>query len=277
MDYKKNSSAIGVFDSGVGGLTILHDLVRAFPNEHFIYLGDTARLPYGNKSPEVIRRYTEEALRFLHSLKCKAIVIACNSASAQFDSDSFQDLPVYTMIQPTAQAAIEKTESGKIGVIGTRATIQSQAYQKMIFKLAEHRKEVVVHSEPAPLFVPLVEEGWTDDPITNLIAFRYLQPLLQKGIDTLILGCTHYPLLSRAIQRICTNSVTLIESGSALVQVIEKDILSGKFQISNLEKSEEPIQLLATDSSLRIEAFAHDLLSQIHSEIQIQPLRQVQL
>jgi len=259
------SNPIAVFDSGIGGLTVLRSLAERFPNEKFIYLGDTARLPYGNKSPEAIRKYTLQALNFFSNMSCKAIVIACNSASSQFPEKEKNGTPIYTVIFPGAFAALQKTH-GRIGILGTRATIQSQAYEKILTKLSkEQNKTIEIFSSPAPLFVPLAEEGWFEDPITNLIAFRYLQPLLQNRIDTLILGCTHYPLLQNAIQKVCTNSVTLIESGEALADQIELDMKTGLLTKSD-SKERASLKLYATDSSLSLEGLARELLP--HSPIE---------
>lgn len=259
---------IAVFDSGIGGLTVLRSLAYRFPNEKFLYLGDTARLPYGNKSPEAIRKYTLQALNFFAPMNCKAIVIACNSASSQFPETEWNGIPVYTVIQPGAITAL-KQASSRIGVLGTRATIQSGMYEKIIRKLAgEQNKKIEIFSSPAPLFVPLAEEGWLDDPITNLIVYRYLQPLLQNKIDTLILGCTHYPLLRNAIQKVCTNAVTIIESGEALANQIQQDMQTGRMvsvSVAAMGSSaaiadENSIELYATDSSVLLENFAHELL-----------------
>ena len=269
-------NCIAVFDSGVGGLTVLRSLVHAFPNEKFIYLGDTARLPYGNKSPEVIRRFTLQALNFFLPMGCKAIVIACNSASCHFPETEHEGIPVYTMITPAAETALQET-NGIIGVLGTRATIQSGAYERTLSELAtKQNKKIQVYSNAAPLFVPLAEEGWTDDPITNLIAFRYLQPLLQKNIDTLILGCTHYPLLIHPIQKVCTSSVKLITSGEALSSQMEKDFQTGRVKKTEALDS-QTIELFATDSSNLLETFAYNLLPQVNPRIQIQALKTIEL
>ncbi|MGZ5279028.1 MAG: glutamate racemase [Pseudobdellovibrionaceae bacterium] len=182
---------IGVFDSGVGGLTVLKELAAHFPNEEFLYLGDTARLPYGTKSPETIRQYSEQILNFLTARKVDALIIACNTASSQVPEKEWLSLPVFNVIEPGAEFAVASSENKHIGVLGTRALVASGAYQKEILKLSP---DAQVFAQSCPLFVPLAEEGWLEDPITNLIAYRYLHPLLESKIDTLILGCTHYPL-----------------------------------------------------------------------------------
>ncbi len=209
----KTSKPIGVFDSGVGGLSVLRHLQRILPNEHYIYLGDTARVPYGNKSEETIREYTEQAVRFLLSLDAKLIVIACNTASAIAlkQAEAMSTVPVIGMIIPAANAAIAKSINGKIGVIGTRATIGSNAYPQTLAEFQTDKK-IEVTGKACPLFVPLAEEGFHFHPSAELIVKEYLAPLLEAGIDTLVLGCTHYPLLSPLIQRQLPD-VTLIDCG----------------------------------------------------------------
>lgn len=254
---------IGVFDSGIGGLTVLKALATHFPEEHFIYLGDTARLPYGTKSPATIRKYSEQVMNHLVEKKVKALVIACNTASSQVSETHWKDIPVYTVIEPGSQKALQVSENGLIGVIGTRATIQSQMYPEFIHALAKTQsREVIVTSQACPLFVPLAEEGLVDDPITNLIAFRYLQPMLQSGIDTMILGCTHYPLLKNSLQRVCTNTVTLVDSGSALCERLEQDFEIGVLEkVSVKESSERRIEILSTDLSSHMKSWALEIMS----------------
>lgn len=200
---------IGVFDSGVGGLTVLKQLCQTFPAQSWIYLGDTARLPYGTKSGVTIRTYTEENLQFLSQFKCQAFIIACNSASTQFPENSFNGLPVFKVIQPGAISALRETRNGKIGIIGTKATVNSRVYERELRAMG-FEGEVV--AQACPLFVPLVEEGLFHDPATDLIIDRYLRPMKEEGIDTLIMGCTHYPLLQQALRNYFGPSVTLVSS-----------------------------------------------------------------
>jgi glutamate racemase len=221
---------IGVFDSGLGGLTVLRELIESFPNEDFIYLGDTARLPYGTKSPSTIRKYSEQNIRFLAGQNVKAIIVACNSASTQISEDEWQGLPIYRVIEPGAAQALKKTQTLRVGVLGTRATVNSQAYVKA---LKSKNPAVEVFQQPCPLFVPLAEEGWDQDPITNLIAFRYLQPLLQAQIDTLILGCTHYPLLKNSIARVTGSAIELVDSGRAIAEILQQEFVSGRIERTN--------------------------------------------
>lgn len=210
---------IGVFDSGIGGITVLRELVKTFPKENFIYLGDTARLPYGSKSADTVRKYSVQNMQYLISRDVKAIVVACNTASTQVHEKSFEGRPVYNVIDPGAELAVRKTENKKIAILGTRATVRAGSYTKKILQLLP---DAEVLSQACPLFVPLAEEAWYDDPVTNLIAFRYLQNLKQADVDTVVLGCTHYPLLKSSIRKVFGNYVHLIDSGEAIsLQLVE--------------------------------------------------------
>ena len=206
---------IGIFDSGIGGLTVVRELERLSPGTPFAYLGDTARTPYGNKSAETVVRYALEDAAFLMEKGADAIVIACNSASA-VATDALRvahpGLPVFEVIAPAAEDALAATK-GVVGVIGTRATIASGAYERRIVG-----PKVRVIAQACPLFVPLVEEGWLEDAETKRIARRYLSPLRQAQVDTLILGCTHYPLIAPIIHRYMGNRVTLIDSAESVVR-----------------------------------------------------------
>ncbi|MBN9399285.1 MAG: glutamate racemase ['Candidatus Kapabacteria' thiocyanatum] len=204
---------IGVFDSGIGGLSVLKHLFRILPNERFVYLGDTARVPYGNKSTETIRNYSRQCSAFLMQHDVKMIVVACNTASA-LALDILQaemPVPVLGVIEPAAMEAVTRTHNGQIGVIGTRATIASNSYARSIDRSAGPRS-ITVHSQPCPLFVPLVEEGWLDTQATRLVAAEYLRPLIANHIDTLVLGCTHYPLLGPMLASMLPG-VALIDCG----------------------------------------------------------------
>lgn len=200
---------IGVFDSGIGGLTVAREIMRQMPNEKIIYFGDTARVPYGNKSQETVTRFSEQIVRFLNTFQVKTIVVACNTASA-YALDTLEkesEIPIIGVVKPGAKAAVEATRNGRIGVIATAATIGSKIYSKYITEL---NSDVTIHGKACPLFVPLVEEGLWDDPVTNEIARRYLAELIDIDIDTLILGCTHYPLIRTALGRIMGDRVTLV-------------------------------------------------------------------
>lgn len=221
---------IGIFDSGLGGLTVLKVLAKNFPNESFIYLGDIARLPYGNKSPETIRKYGDQILRYLKNEGVKAIVIACNSASTVYLGEkSFDGIPLLNVIEPGSRAALLKGDSS-IAVLGTSATIRSQAYGQTIKKLSP---ETTVLEIACPLFVPLVEEGVVNNEITDLVVRRYLAKVKDEKIPTVILGCTHYPVLADDIRKYL-GTVNLIESGEVLTQelrALKLAVTSGSRQI----------------------------------------------
>jgi glutamate racemase len=205
------SAPIGVFDSGLGGLTVAHEIMRQLPSESLIYFGDTARVPYGPKSPETVRRYSREIASFLLEQGVKAIVVACNTATAHAlpTLEAELDVPVLGVVAPGARAAVKGTRNGHIGVIGTEGTIRSGAYVRAIH--AEY-PEAKVTALACPLLVPLVEEGWTNHDATWSIAEEYLEPLLDDDVDTLVLGCTHYPLLKSVIGEIVGRDVRLIDS-----------------------------------------------------------------
>jgi glutamate racemase len=220
----ENTKPIGVFDSGIGGLTVLKEILDKLPMESTVYLGDTARVPYGMRSPETVTRYSFENTRFLSSKGIKMLVVACNTVSA-VSLEAIKKsvgIPVIGVIEPGAKAAVNATQSKRVAVIGTSATIRSSAYTKAILA-ADPSVEVFPMS--CPLFVPLVEEGWTDGPIVEMTAERYLRDVREKGIDTLVLGCTHYPLLKNVLSKIMGPGVTLIDSAIETAAEI-KDTLS---------------------------------------------------
>lgn len=249
---------IGVFDSGIGGITVLRRLAQEYPNESFIYLGDTARLPYGSKSPDTVRKYLIQNMKFLISRDVKAIVVACNTASTQVFEKTFEARPIYNVIDPGAELACNTTENKKIAIIATRGTIASNAYTKKIHAL---RPDVQVFAQACPLFVPLAEEGWYDDPITNLIAFRYLNHLKEKDVDTVVLGCTHYPLLKIAIQKIFGNYVKLVDSGDAISKQLSLDFQN---QVIERSDSKSPTVVVAlTDASDQFETLSNELMCSV--------------
>lgn len=195
---EKVSRPIGIFDSGVGGLTVMRALIERLPGEDLVYLGDTARVPYGNRGADTVRRYALNAARLLIEHRVKALVVACNTASA-FALEALTeklDIPVFGVIAPVAQAAAELSRSGEIAILGTRGTIRSNSYQQALLNL---RPDLNVHPIACPLLVPLAEEGWTKGVVTDQILAHYLQPLASTRVDTMILGCTHYPLMQGAI------------------------------------------------------------------------------
>lgn len=250
---------IGIFDSGVGGLTVMAAVRKVLPNESLLYLGDTARVPYGSKSAETILRYTEEALTFLAQKNVKAIVIACNSASAHalpYLRSKFH-FPIIGVIEAGVSEALRATQNKKIGVIGTTATISSEVYPKEL-KRRDGKTEIT--GIACPLFVPLVEEGWCDHSVTHEIAEHYLAPLKRAAVDTLILGCTHYPLLKRIIGKIVGEKIKLIDSGFAVAQNLKEVLLRQNL----LESAPSAVlhQLYVTDLPGRFETMARQFLEE---------------
>jgi len=259
---------IGVFDSGIGGLTVVAALRRRLPAESVLYLGDTARLPYGSKSPETVTRYTRNNLGFLIDKGVKAVVVACNTASAlalpRLERYEPQ-VPTWGVIEPGAQQAAEVSR-GRVGVIATESTVRSGAYTSALHR---RRSDLEVHAQACPLLVPLVEEGWHDDPVTEEVARRYLDPLLGAGIDTLVLGCTHYPLLKPLLQRVAGSDVTLVDSADAVARVVADSLaslgLARERTPHEAKPSDEPpleSHLFVTDASSGFARFAHRILAE---------------
>ena len=219
MNELNKSNPIGIFDSGIGGMTVVKRIISALPGENVIYFGDTARVPYGSKSNATVIEYSLQNARFLIEKNIKLLVVACNTASSVALDELRQhfNIPVIGMIEPGAQLAVQKTRQKKIGVIGTYATTSNQAYSEELLKLDN---EIFVIEKPCPLFVPLAEEGWTDHKATKIIAEEYLNELKELDIDTVILGCTHYPILAGIIQEVLGDDITLIDSGTASSMVV---------------------------------------------------------
>lgn len=231
MNVSRREKPIGVFDSGIGGLTVVRALREFLPNETIFYLGDTARVPYGGKSAATVERYSLEITEMLLGEHCKTVVVACNTASALALArlEATTPVPITGVIRPGAQAAVAATRNGHIGVIGTRATIKSGAYERALLALDP---AVRVSARPCPLFVPLIEEGWLESEITDGVVRQYLTPLVEDGIDTLVLGCTHYPLLRAAIGRFLGESVRLVDSAQncarAVAQLLQDEGLQAE-------------------------------------------------
>lgn len=228
IENSNRNAPVGVFDSGVGGLTVAREIMRQMPDESLVYFGDTARVPYGSKSKNTVIRYSRQIIRFLRTQNVKAIVIACNTATACALEEVKKDLdiPIIGVIDAGARTAIQATKNGKIGIIGTEATINSDVYTGIIKQM---KPNVEVYGKPCPLFVPLVEEGLLHDTVTDEIASRYMTVLKGRYIDTLVLGCTHYPLLRSTLQRIMGDEVTLInpayETAIELKHLLEENHL----------------------------------------------------
>ena len=259
MDVCKDAP-IGIFDSGVGGLTVAREVMRQLPNERIIYFGDTARVPYGSKSKENILKYSRQNVRFLKSRGVKAIVIACNTASAlaldEIKEES--DIPVIGVVKPGAKTAVSATKNKRIGVIATDATIKSELYTEYIHELDD---TITVIGKACPLFVPLVEEGMLHDEVTDEMARRYLSGLQTENIDTLILGCTHYPLLRSTVGRIMSDEVTLINPAYETAMRL-KSLLCEKDLNTTLQDApdEEKYEFFVSDGAGKFRTFANSIL-----------------
>lgn len=252
-----NKSPIGVFDSGVGGLTVVKEIMNQIPGETIIYFGDTARLPYGSKSKKTVITYTRQIIRFLMSNGVKAIVIACNTASA-FALETVKaefDIPIIGVVKPGAKVAAKSTRNGRIGVIGTEGTIQSGIYNEFLSKT---NPKVTVFGKACPLFVPLVEEGLIDDPITLEMARRYINVLMEKQIDTLVLGCTHYPLLRETIRKVVGDDVVLVNPAYETAKCLTK-VLS-EHGLRNDSTSKQSHKFYVSDGAEKFRAFANTIL-----------------
>lgn len=254
-----SNAPIGVFDSGIGGLTVAREIMRNLPSEKIVYFGDTARLPYGSKSKDTIIRYSRQIVRFLQSRGVKAIVVACNTASA-LALDTLEkeiDIPIIGVVKPGARVAAQATVSKRVGVIATEATIRSGLYTKLI---QEIDPEISVIGKPCPLFVPLVEEGWRKDPITEMIARRYLEVLQEQDIDTLILGCTHYPLLRKLIGDIMGDKVRLVNPAYETSMVLKKLLADQHMENQGGTKEEFPYRFYVSDAAEKFKEFANSIL-----------------
>jgi glutamate racemase len=221
------NNPIGIFDSGIGGLTVIKELIRLMPAENLVYFGDTARVPYGTRSVNLIKQYAVEDSAFLKQFNIKILIVACNTASAVAVDllKSSLSIPVTGVITPGVEAALHISKNKRIGVIGTTATIRSQAYNRHILDL---NREAQVFGQSCPLLVPLVEEGWIDDEITKLTVQKYLKPLLQNEVDTIILGCTHFPVIKHLIQEEAGPAIKLIDSGQETSKVVKKMLDNNK-------------------------------------------------
>jgi glutamate racemase len=254
----ESNQSIGIFDSGIGGLTVLKAIEEVLPHENLIYLGDTARVPYGNKSRETITRYSIENTQFLIQSGVKAIVVACNTASALALTELRKQfsVPIVGVIEPGAKAALGATKSREVGVIGTESTISSSSYSKAVQAVDP---KVRVWGIACPLFVPLAEEGWTHDEITEAVAHKYLSPFLKTPIDTLILGCTHYPLLKGILGKVMGEKVTLVDSAQETAHAL-KELLSEK-NLTRKEASRRTETLFVTDSPARFKEVGRNFLN----------------
>ena len=255
-----SDAPIGVFDSGVGGLTVVREIMRQIPNEKIIYFGDTARVPYGSKSKEVVTRYSRQIVRFLRTQRVKAIVIACNTASAMAleEIEKEINIPIIGVVRPGAKVAAEVTVNGKIGVIATDATIGSNVYTDYIHQINQN---VQVIGKACPLFCPLVEEGLLKDPVTDEIAMRYLTELNDIDIDTLILGCTHYPLIRSTIGKIMGDKVTLVNPAYETAREL-KELLTKENMLNEVKTGlgTNKYQFFVSDGAQKFQTFANSIL-----------------
>lgn len=252
-----NKAPIGVFDSGVGGLTVVKEIMNQIPGETIIYFGDTARLPYGNKSKKTVITYTRQIVRFLMTKGVKAIVIACNTASA-FALETVKaefDIPIIGVVKPGAKVAAETTKNGRIGVIGTEGTIQSGIYNEF---LSQTNPLVQVFGKACPLFVPLVEEGLIDDPVTLEMAKRYISELMDKEIDTLVLGCTHYPLLRKTIRKIVGDDIQLVNPAYETAKSLKEVLTENNIKNDNNLKLDH--KFFVSDGAEKFKRFANTIL-----------------
>ena len=253
------NAPVGVFDSGVGGLTVMREIMRQIPNESIIYFGDTARVPYGNKSKETVTRFSRQIVHFLKSHQVKTIVVACNTASA-YALDELEkecDIPIMGVVKPGAKAAVEATRNGKIGVIATEATIGSGIYSHYIKEL---KSSATIYGKACPLFVPLVEEGlW--DPVTEEIARRYLAELIDNDIDTLILGCTHYPLIRSTVRKVIGEQVTLVNPAYETAIELRKVLAdNGLLREAAPKLGENQYQFYVSDMAEKFKVFANSII-----------------
>jgi glutamate racemase len=256
---------LGFFDSGVGGLTVVRAVQELLPGENILYLGDTARLPYGSKSPETIRQFADEDTRFLLAHGVKAIVVACNTATAHA-LPALRELyrvPIIGVIEPGVEAALANPAAERIGIIATRGTIRSHAYQHA---LALRRTGLIIHGQAAPLLVPLVEEDWIEHPATAMVLKSYLDPLVEKGIDTLMLACTHYPLLIPVLKKLLPDDVRLVDSATTCAEHLRREL--ERLDLLASEVREGSLEIHLTDLSEEFEMLARRFLKKAPGRIQ---------
>lgn len=261
----KNQNPIGVFDSGLGGLTVVKAIRNVLPNESIIYFGDTARVPYGNKSPELIKEYSLQIADFLFERGTKIIVAACNTATALALGklqDKF-DIPIIGVVKPGVDSALKLTQNNRIGVIGTISTISSDVYETEL-KIKNH--SVKVTSTPCPLFVPLAEEGWLNEPATMLIVEKYLKPINEANVDTLILGCTHYPLLKEVIQEAVSSKIKLVDSAQAMATKTAELLMN--YGLLNGQNTKGDLRLFVSDLPAKFETVASRFLGEKISNVE---------
>lgn len=257
------NNPIGIFDSGVGGLTVLRAIKKMLPMEQLIYLGDTARVPYGNKSKETIVRYSIENTKFLMQFNIKMLVIACNTSTAmsiEILRNMFQ-IPIIGVIKPGAKRAVEVTKNKRIGVIGTVATIKSKAYQNII---RSYEKKAIIFAKPCPLFVPLVEEGLVKGPVAEAVIEMYLKDFKIKNIDTLVLGCTHYPLLKQTIEKFFDKKIQIVDSAEETAKIVKRVLEERK--LANTSEYKNDV-FFVTDAAERFLKVGNEIMRGILKEV----------
>ena len=260
MEEMQSLAPVGVFDSGVGGLTVAREIMRQLPNEKIVYFGDTARVPYGNKSKNNIIKYSRQIIRFLKTKGVKAIVVACNTASAIAleEIEPELDIPIIGVVKPGAKVAIEKTVNKKIGVIGTESMVNSGMYTDII---KNEDSEINVITKACPLFVPLVEEGWLKDSVTYEVARRYLEELQCHDIDTLVLGCTHYPLIRNTVGEIMGDKVTLVNPAYETAVSLRSLLNEKKLAAGNEHRYTGGMyEFYVSDTAEKFKSFANSIL-----------------
>lgn len=262
----EDARPIGVFDSGIGGLTVAREIVRRLPHESLIYFGDTARVPYGSRSVETVRRFSREAAAFLIARGAKAMVIACNTATAAALETLRAELtlPIVGVIEPAARTAVAASRTDRIGVIGTVGTIRSGAYDLAIRRRLEDAR---VYAQPCPLFVPIVEEGMEEAPATALIAEQYLAPIRAMDVDVLVLGCTHYPRLRPVIHRIMGDGVALVDSGEETARELETTLHERDLLAASDAAPQH--QFFASDSPTRVKELGSRFMGAIIADVEL--------
>ncbi|MGL4914597.1 MAG: glutamate racemase [Romboutsia sp.] len=261
---------IGVFDSGLGGLTVLKEITKILPNENIIYFGDTARVPYGPRSKETVMKYTFQAINFLMSKNVKAIVIACNTATARSlkEANEKYNIPIIGVIEAGARTAAYSTRNKIVGVIGTEGTVRSKAYNLEIGKLD---KDIKIIDKACSLFVPIVEEGWSNTEIASLTAKKYLEELIEEGIDSLVLGCTHYPLLKRTIGEVVGENIKLVNPAKETAKDL-KDILEKSNLVKITRNDKSSYEYYVSDIPERFASIAEEFLKK-----EIQDVKSVEI
>ena len=265
MTDSNTNAPLGVFDSGVGGLTVVRALLDLLPNESIVYLGDTARVPYGSKSPDTIRKFSVEDTQFLLSKGVKAVVVACNTATAHALPNLRQifRVPIIGVLEPGVEATLSDPDCQRVGIIGTAGTIRSHAYQH---ELAMRRPDLQIYAEATTLLVPLIEEDWIEHPATKMVVREYLKPMLDKGMDTLVLGCTHYPLLKPLLTRMLNNKVRLVDSALTCAEHVKRMLAEQGLERQAGEKPK--LEVYLTDLSDHSEELARRFLHTDFGKVQ---------